>query len=330
LSWGWIENWLACLPRGLAPELAVITEAGAPVAAGFVGWRRELRHHILPTRALLLNATGVMKYDELCLEHNGLVRAAGPRVTVAELVELLLPAAWDEMRLPALDQDELPVESSKRYRVRVDREISAPFVDLARVRASDYLALLGGETRSQIRRARRGLGDVYVEVAANIADATAIFDELVELHLASWRSRGQPGAFADPWFTDFHRRLIDKRFERGEIQLIRVAAATTVGCLYNFVSHGRVLFYQSGFATFDDPRTKPDYACHPAAIELNAPARQTTYDLLGGGGRYKRSLSTGESTLVSLRIRRPRARFALEDRLRGVRRALQAWSAARS
>jgi CelD/BcsL family acetyltransferase involved in cellulose biosynthesis len=324
LSWAWIENWLACLPRELAPELAVIVDGDAPVAAGFIGRRREVRHRVLASRSLHLNATGVDRYDELCVEHNGLVRAAGARVTIGDLVDLLLPGAWDELRLHALDTSELPIAPARGYRVVVDRETLAPFVNLARVREADYLGLLGADTRAQIRRARRGLGDIRVEVAADPAHAMHVFDELVALHNASWRARGQTGAFADAWFTDFHRRLIEQRFAHGEIQLIRVAATTTVGCLYNLVSHNRVLFYQSGFAAFDDPRIKPGYVCHAAAVELNAAAGHVVYDLLGGGRRYKRSLATDEVKLASVRIQRPRARFVLEDRLR---RALHAWSA---
>jgi len=324
LTWAWIENWLACLPREVAPELAVVVDGEAPIAAAFIGRQREVRHRVLASHALHLNATGVDRYDELCVEHNGLVRAAGARVTLADLVGLLLPGSWDELRLAALDVDELPIKPARGYRVIVDREIEAPFVNLARVRASDYLGLLGADTRAQIRRARRGLGEIRVEVGTTLAQARHIFDELVALHNASWRARGQTGAFADAWFTDFHRRLIEQRFAHGEIQLIRVAATTTVGCLYNLVSNGRVLFYQSGFGAFEDPRIKPGYVCHAAAVELNAAAGHVVYDLLGGGGRYKRSLSTDEAKLVSLRIQRPRARFVLEDQLR---RALHAWSA---
>jgi hypothetical protein len=40
------------------------------------------------------------------------------------------------------------------------------------------------------------------------ASAEAIYDELVALHTASWRARGARGAFADPWFDRFHRRLL--------------------------------------------------------------------------------------------------------------------------
>src|SRR5262249_50784750 len=141
----------------------------------------------------------------------------------------------------------------------VDREIAAPFVDLAQVRAAgDYLALLSANTRAQIRRARRALGACELEIAGSTAHALEIYDELVELHSASWRARGQDGAFADPWFERFHRRLIERRFAHGETELVRLRAGrTTIGCVYNLIANDRVLFYQSGLARFDDPRVKP-------------------------------------------------------------------------
>ena len=89
------------------------------------------------------------------------------------------------------------------------------------------------------------------------------------------------------------------------------------------MSHGRVLFYQSGFAAFDDPRIKPGYVCHAAAIEHAAAAGHAIYDFLGGDGRYKQSLATDETQLAWVRVQRPRLRFAIEDRLR---RAAHAWS----
>src|SRR5690554_1789856 len=73
LTWGWIENWLAMLPRDEAPRLAVIRDAGDVVGAFFLGRRRLLRHRVLPSRAAFLNATGVPGRDELCIEHNGIL-----------------------------------------------------------------------------------------------------------------------------------------------------------------------------------------------------------------------------------------------------------------
>jgi len=333
LTWGWVENWLACLPGAEAPRLAVISDDGEPVAAFFLGEQDLVRHHLLPSHALFLNTTGLPRRDELCIEHNGMLCAPGRRVPLARLIDLL-PDGWDEVFLPGLDPDAFPdladSDGTHPYRVRVDHEAPSPFVDLARVRAAagGYLALLASNTRSQIRRARRGLGELELEVAEDLPRAFAIYDDMVRLHQERWRERGQPGAFADPWFDGFHRRLIATRFSHGEIQLLRLTSAgQTVGCLYNLIAGGRVLFYQSGLAHYDDPHVKPGYLCHAAAVSHNAAMGHDVYDLLGGDGRYKHCLSTGETRLVWARVQRPRARFAIEDRVREVKHALDAWRA---
>src|SRR5690606_4087531 len=97
-------------------------------------------------------------------------------------------------------------------RVRIDREVADYYVDLERVRASKdgYIPLLGSSTRAQMRKAQRAAGDVTFELATDDRAAQDIYDEMVVLHQRSWRMRGFPGAFADPWFDRFHRRLIAK------------------------------------------------------------------------------------------------------------------------
>ncbi len=314
LTWGWIENWLASVPSADAPKLAIVSRGGAPAAAFFVGKKLRVRHRVLPSRSLFLNATGVPQLDELCIEHNAVL---GEPLALASIMDLL-PGDWDELFLPGVAADAFAAPG-RDERVRIEKEVSSPYVDLARVRAAPqgYVSLLGSSTRAQLRRARRTLGSIELEVAADLERAYAIYDELVALHQASWVARGQPGAFADRWFDAFHRRLIDKRFAHGEIQLARVSAGgETVGCLYNLVKNGRVLFYQSGLARFDDPHVKPGYVCHAAAIERAAGDGHAIYDFLGGEARYKRQLATEEARLAWLRVQRPRARFAIEDRVR--------------
>ncbi len=318
LTWAWIENWLAMLPPDEAPALAVIREAGEATGAFFLGRRLVFRHRVLPSRALFVNATGVPRRDELCIEHNGVL---GRPCSLATLIELL-PDGWDELFLPAVDRDAFrDLDLPPGYRVRAAYTSPSPFVDLGRVRqAGDYLALVSTNTRAQIRRARRRLGACALEIAASPGEALAIYDELVALHAATWRARGQPGAFADPWFDRFHRRLIERRFPHGEIQLARLrSGATTIGCLYNFVANGRVLFYQSGLASFEDPVIKPGLLCHAAAIERAAEAGHDVYDLLGGHGRYKAQLATGATELAWLCVQRTRLRFAIEDRMRDLK-----------
>ena len=318
LSWGWIENWLASLPARHRPHLAVMIDRGNIVAACFVSRRAMLRHHALPCRTIFVNTTGVDRFDELTIEHNRLLRVPdGP--TLLELITFL-PHDWDEVLVPAVDASELAPGAA----VEIVREVASPFIDLAKVRAAgDYVSLLGAATRAQIRRARRAAGELVVERARDLDEAFDIYDELVALHQDSWAARGQPGAFADPWFDRFHRNLIAKRFGAGEIELLRVSgSAGTIGCLYNFRYRDDIAFYQSGLRYDPDRRAKPGYLCHAVAIEQAANAGYQTYDFLGGDARYKHDLATDETHLVWVRARRPSWRFDLEDWLRG---ATHAW-----
>jgi CelD/BcsL family acetyltransferase involved in cellulose biosynthesis len=323
LSSGWVENWLAALPIEQLPKLAVIREGGEPAAAFFLGDRDVRRHLAFKSHALYVNATGSDRHDEVCIEHNGVLG----RVPFQTLVELM-PGDWDELYLPGIDRTAFDdIGALRGYKVRVDHESVAPFVDLEAVRSAEggYISLLGASTRNQLRRTRRIVGNLDLDIANDEASALDIYGELLRLHARTWAARGQQGAFADPWFEQFHRRLILSRLASGEIQLMRVRAGTlTIGCLYNFVHRGRVLFYQSGLASFDDPHVKPGYLCHAAAVEYNALAGHHVYDLLGGTLRYKQSLATGSARLVWLRVQRPRVRFAVEDQLRRVKRALTA------
>jgi CelD/BcsL family acetyltransferase involved in cellulose biosynthesis len=315
-----MENWLACLPRDEAPQLAIVKDRGAPVAACFVRRRFLRRNRFVPSRALFVNATGKFSFDDICLEHNGLLATKQSGVSLATLVQLL-PGAWDEVYVlagavetfDALTPDVLGPD----LRVCVDRQVANYQIDLAKVREHGYIPQLGSSTRAQVRKAQRAAGKVTFEVARDVKQANDIYGELVTLHQRSWQSRGQPGAFADPWFDAFHRRLIEKRIAHGEIQLIRVRNdELTIGCLYNFVSGGRVLFYQCGFGAPDDRHLRPGYLCHTHAVEHSAGEGHAVYDLLGGDARYKQSLATDETRLVWGRVQRRRPWFALEDRLR--------------
>jgi len=318
LSWAWIENWLSALPADELPSLAVICDGGEPAAAFFLAKRRVRRNLLMSANALYFNATGSPQHDAVAIEHNGMLAAPGARRSLSAVLDML-PGDWDELYLPALDRyafDDLGAPSSPlatRYKVTFERDVMAPYVDLDAVRNVEggYEALLPSSTRTQLRRTRRLLGDVDIEVATDEAQAINIYDELIRLHAKRWISRGLRGVFADPWFERVHRQLIVKRLGHGEIQLVRISSGgRTLGCLYNLVSHGHVLFYRCGLATFDEPHIKAGYICHAATIEYNALAGHAFYDLIGGRARYKDNLATGSNRLIWLRVQRPLTRIA--------------------
>jgi hypothetical protein len=316
LSAPWVEAWLAALPDDALPRLAVTRDGSA---ACWIG-RRDLRHHgLLARRAVFLNATGIDRYDALCIEHNKILGNGAAFIAS-------LPSDWDELFLSGVDATSVPALAALRgYRVRIERESQAPFVDLDAVRGSEsgYLALLPVTTRNQLRLALRVIGDLELEIARDLAEALDIYGELLRLHARDRATRGERGAFADPWFEHFHRRLITSRIATGEIQLARVrAGTTTVGCLYNLVYNGRIVVYQSGLRASEDPRVEPAWLCHAALIDHVARAGHHIYDLLDGTTHRERSLATGSQRLLWLRVQRQRRWFGIEQRVRGWTHAL--------
>jgi len=324
LSWPWVENWLGSLPPTTRLALLVLMQGETPVAAGFLGRRTLLRNRVVPSRAVFLNGTGWPEFDEICVEHNAWLTSAP--LDLRDVLDAV-PQAWDELLLDAMDAipDAVSVAEAWPVRLKVRERRPCYLVDLEKVRRArdgEYLGLLAGDLRSQIKRSyklHQARGPIALEVAAEPEHARDIFHELVALHQATWKGRGEPGAFATPYFLRFHERLIEGRLAHGEIQLMRIRAGTsTLGCLYNFVWNGTVSFYQSGVAYESDNRLKPGLVCHVEAIRHNARVGHRLYDFLAGDARYKRGLSTDVREMVWATVQRPRLRFLAEDLVRIV------------
>ena len=155
LSWPWVENWLATLPPTTPLQLLVVGGVADAIAACFVGKRTMLRNRFIPTRARFVNATGRLEFDEICIEHNGWLGMGA--FGLRELVDAV-PGEWDELVLGAMDPLPEPVPPSSSFwptRLQVRTTRPCYIVDLDKVRAakgSDYLSLLAGDLRSQIRR----------------------------------------------------------------------------------------------------------------------------------------------------------------------------------
>lgn len=352
LSWGWMENWLMCLPKEARPLLAVIEEGDKPQLAFFLGktemgrkplfpWRRAANlpgegiyeslyggRHLFSRRGWFLNSTGIGVLDRLHIEYNGFLTKNAVDLKLADILHLL-PNEWDEFYLPGIEarpfleltKEELP------YETIIDYDTLSPFVDLEGIRAQgkDYLSFLSANTRAQIKKSYRLCeAPVTLEVARDLGQAFDIFQELLVLHEKVWSKDKGGGAFSADFLVDFHRRLIHKRFEHNEIQLLRIKRGReTLGCLYNFVYKKKVSFYQSGINYDRDERLRPGIISHVEAIGHNLAAGNDTYDFLGGSERYKLSLATHHNRLLWLRVQKPLLRFKIERKLKRIWRFLR-------
>ncbi len=329
LSWGWMENWIRSLPDSARVRFAVLRESDRPRLAFFMGENGYSRNGMFRGKGYYLNATGKEAYDGLCIEYNAMAAAAD--IDFREVLDLM-PGRWDEFFLPGLDPGGYPGRQIfgdlSPYRVVIEREEPAPFVDLEKVRKrGDYLSLLSASTRSQIRRSYRNLsasGRVSLHIPGHPEEAVEIYDEMVRLHQSAWISRGWPGHFASSYNYGFHLNLIRTRFPLGEIQLLRIAAGdVTIGCLYNFVWDGKVYYYQGGINYEADPNSSPGLVCHAEAVQFNAALGYSVYDFMAGKTRYKSSLATDENRIVWARVQKQRIRFAIETQLRAMKYRIQ-------
>lgn len=332
LSWGWMKNWLQSLPQEVDVHLAVIFDNDNPVAAFFMGDIKVVRKHIFRSRFLSMNETGVPHYDALYIEYNSILNSDPVKCRLKNILDLL-PEPWDEFMMAGLDGNAFPAsdlhEATDHIKVTIVRDDPSPYVDLEKVRGKglDYLSLLNSNTRYQIRRSYNKYtqkGDLHLETAVDLQKAIDFFHEMIDLHQKTWQSRNEPGAFASGYFRTFHHKLILDRFDKDEIQLLRITCGgNTIGILYNFVYLGTVYFYQSGIKYDPDPHIKPGLVCHVEAILHNAREGQNIYDFLAGGDQYKKSLSTGQNRLIWAKVQKPHLKFEIENKLKSIKRSIR-------
>jgi len=325
LSWTWIGTWLATAEA--RPMLVVARQGGRVIGLGLLSEAVQ-RRRLMRIPSLHLHETGDRRRDGIAIEYNGFLSLRGYEATASlALLEAVLAdrRRWRELYLSGIDGCLRDLAVAGGFPVHLRNEANCPLVDLEAVRGrgSDYLAALSANTRYQIRRAMRlyeEAGPLALDRAATVDEALAFLGELKVLHQRYWRAKGRPGAFAEPFFERFHRRLITTGHPRGEVALLRVrAGAEVLGYLYNFVHSGHVYSYQNGFAYKEDGRYKPGLVAHALAVGQALGEGLSSYRFLAGESRYKASLSTGSHPMYWLTLQRPSMALRLEALARKLR-----------
>jgi hypothetical protein len=304
LSWTWISTWLHCIPPTVKPRLLSVTAQGELVAAAIIVKRTIWRHHLIPVKTWVLNATGDRRFDSICTEHNGLLASAQhEHAAWDEVLDHFSTQEkdWDEFQLDGVPPWLADAWAKRGLALRQSRLDVGRLLDLDRVRASpnsSCIGILAPRVRTRVRHtlaaAERRFGPVVVAEPATLAEARGFFSELKELHIKRWRNQPYGDAFDTPFFERFHNELIERCFADGRVQLARVSAGPrTLGLLYNFVYQGRVSFYQSGINYAAAERGDSlGLLVHALLIDYNAKQGQAIYDMLAGEAQYKRALAS--------------------------------------
>lgn len=316
LSWHWIGSWLRCLPESVTPlvlrissgsqtfGLAIIVQGSSPILKFF------------KLSQITLNAAGDSKYDTVAIEYNGFLAASGSENVVAQAgLDWLLRGGISSqaVNLRGIDPQlaEFAGASAKAHGWQTAQlsHVSVPYADLSAIRQSgkDYLLHLSRNSRQSLNRNLRyyeSIGPLEYRIAREQDEALLWLKELQKAHQIYWRARNEPGAFANPFFNQFHSELIRAAFPDGHIEIAQISAGgNPIGYLYNFFWRGTVYAYQSGFHYTDDKHAKPGYVSHYLAIRNALAQDRNIYDFMAGDRRQKTSLSTNAHRLTWLQLR---------------------------
>ncbi len=326
-SWRWTETWLEHFGDLIDHRFAVGEESGSPAGIALVCRGLGQRRAGLPVRTLHLGTAGEPSRDSIFVERNGLLAVREHRHAFANalLRSLVTERRWDELMLDGFTEEHanllLPLAP---FEAR--QEASRTF-DLRAADAADgeVLRLLSAKTRASVRRSSKRLNVVAAEWAGDPVEALEFLDELIALHQQRWESRGQPGVFASPRFTAFHRALVPRLAATGEVCLFRIRdERSTLSCLYGFIDDDRLMTYQHGTPIQAGQRASPGMVTEVLCMQACYDRGLAVYDHLAGDSEFKRSLSTGAETLVWASARRGRLRWAAVDGARRIGRLRQA------
>lgn len=282
----------------------------------------------LPLRSWRLGTAGEPDRDSVCVEYNDWLCVPEDRESVLDLIVFTLAfgLGGDRLLLDGFAAVDLPDNVTTPQGWRLDRK-TANYCDLRAVRENktELITTFGDSTRKAIRQNLRDCGSVEVEWTETPAAAHAIFDEQIALHQERWTAEGQPGCYASPRFTAFHRELIDRLVPTAQMTIVRIKAnGVTVGCSQLLLDRGRALLYQVGRVANSakkSPGLITDYQCMLACLQRGYDA----YDFMAGDSMHKRRLSTHSVPLVWGEYRWPGWRLPLYDALRSCKHTAKQW-----
>lgn len=323
-SWGWISTWLANLPSDSKITFHVGYQAQTAVVAFFLGERKSRKYGVLPSRSLALNATAHPYYDILYIEYNAVLYDSSISINSNSIINYILSLGWDELILPGISHKfafefNLIEKQARPFHVLMDHDTSSFYVDLQKIRdvSMNFMQLLSSNRRSQLRRSLKQYeanGKIHIHEAISIEEAIDLYNKLIQHHQLEWKKRGEAGAFANQFLYQFHKDLIEKRFTKGEIQVLHIYTdEMDIGYIYSFVYDRDILFYQSGFNYQDNNNYRPGLVSHYLAILHNTQKGMKTYDFLAGDSSYKRTLSTDSIPIYWIKLYKSNWRYRLED-----------------
>lgn len=306
----------------------------------------------LPYRAIGYNASLSNENESMTLEYNGFApglvaesnpsnedHLANPQVCDLLLTELRKVARdgleWDEIVFNALNENQFKAIEAAAKNLNLICYTAAQSltysVDLEQIRKNfgdDFFKFLSANSRQQFRKAmrdcERDLGELNFSTTQTSEESLHLLKELATHHNLRWNPDGLIMGFGNPRFVEFYKSLTDSLTIRKELRIQKLMAGQTLlAIMFNVTYFGKVYFAIGAVNYEGTSKYKPGILGHLKSIEFALKAGDSTYDFMAGTTQYKQSLSSTQSLMQSLIVRRKRLDFVIEDRLRRIKRGFK-------
>ena len=331
-SWHWMSSWLEMVLDKTSVYCFIYRQNDVVCSICMVTLCKSQRKKgLIRTLQLQLN-----EYLEPGLDmikaYNGLLCREG---TEKKSWEMFIEAAkrfnrqWDEILLSSISVSDQGLIQDIDHRLGIDlHRMAYRWVkDLSDQHACEntLLSTCKKKSRKQLKQSLNAFAEqchIQIVAAENVETAMSYFEEMKEIHTRRWQAAGEDGSFANPYWVDFHKRLISNSFEQGIILMIRISCdEANLGYLYGHHYREKVYMHQTGFTLMDENKFRPGYVSHFEAMRYCAALGAKSYDFLPDDERSYKKFFTERGEPVSwFHLKRRRPVFILEKAINGLQR----------
>ncbi len=319
LRWEWLSTWWrvygAKYGAGQSAMRILIVKRGSEIIGAlplYVGHPAPIPFAPRPLRFI---STGESSEEETCAAYLDLLHKPGEEKACVTAIERALASRhnsdWERLELAYMPGASpiagLLSDTAHEHHWVPEEQAPCCIANLSGG-LDEYLGRLSSNSRAQARRLLRAVDTASVNFELATPDTVdEFYDQLVGLHQARWAHVGQPGCFASPRFSEFHRSLAEQLVPTGEAVLARLThEGRPLAVIQGYRAGRKFDYYLAGTALDSDhsPIKSPGIAAHLRLKSHLFDTGVTHYDYLLGYGRNKAQYTTDEYPISRLIVER--------------------------
>ncbi len=305
--WEWLEPWWRHYGRHMGELCVLVVRDECNHIVGIAPW--YVSRSLIHGRVIRFLGSG-----DVCSDYLSILTQPECEAAVVDAIADWLSGEgcnqWDLIELIGATADDDAVELlATRMTTRDHLVHQRPGESCWRLALpeswDEYLKSLSKTRRERVRQLIRrnyDTGKARSMVVTDPAELPAAYELLIELHQKRRRSLGEPGCFADPAFTEFHREVIQNFASLSQVQLRYVLFEGRPAAIeYDLLGDRTVYYYQSGL----EPELldqRPGWLGTIQSLRDAIDQGYRTFDFMRGDEAYKASWGAQACRTLETRI----------------------------